>query len=132
MPSHHHDHYYSDGHELAHHIRRDLRYSSRPTQYIINRGKLIIDGKSFEDYDRGSSSKSNTVIYNARGSTMWIENKSHTTECRGCFRHRERLYGGYCSECVTVRLNTPRRYDVVRVDNHRLLEHPERRAIGWR
>ncbi|TGJ82336.1 hypothetical protein E0Z10_g6456 [Xylaria hypoxylon] len=132
MPSHHYDHHHKDGYELAHHIRRDLRHSHRPTRFIVNEGKLIIDERSFDDRDRSSSSRSNTVIYNAPGSTMWIESKSGTTECRGCFRRRDRLYGGYCSGCATLRLDTPRRHEVVTVDNRRLLEYPEKRAIGWR
>ncbi|GAW24036.1 hypothetical protein EKO27_g9310 [Xylaria grammica] len=132
MP-HHHDHYYRDGYELALDIKRDLRHSHRPTRYIVNHGKLIVDDRSFEDRDRSSSSHSNTLIYNAPGSTMWIENKSsHSAECRRCYRRRDRLYGGYCSDCVSLRLDTPRHHDVVVKDHRRLLELPERRAIGWR
>ncbi|KAI3339419.1 hypothetical protein F4824DRAFT_455333 [Ustulina deusta] len=135
MPSYYHDHHHKDGYELAHQIGRDLRHSHRPTRYVINEGKLIIDERSFEDRDRSSSNRSNTVIYNAPGSTMWIEkrdNAPRTVECRGCFRRRDRYYGGYCAECISLRLDTPRRHEVITVQNRRPLEYPERRAIGWR
>ncbi|KAI0427589.1 hypothetical protein F5Y09DRAFT_27799 [Xylaria sp. FL1042] len=130
------DRHHKDGYELAHNIGRDLRHSHRPMRYIVNEGKLIIDERSFEDRDRSSSSRSNTVIYNAPGSTMWIENRnkgsSHSVECRGCFRRRDRCYGGYCSECLSKRLDMPRRHEIITVDDRRLLDYPERRAIGWR
>ncbi|KAI1419497.1 hypothetical protein F5Y12DRAFT_789017 [Xylaria sp. FL1777] len=143
MPSYYYDRYnkdgyYKDGYELAHQIGRDLRHSHRPTRYIVNEGKLVIDERSFEDRYRSSSSsssRSNTVIYNAPGSTMWIENRSNGSriaECRGCFRRRERYYGGYCSECASLRWDTPRRPEIITVDDRRLLDYPEMRAIGWR
>lgn len=125
-----------DAYEIAHHITRDLRHSHRPTQYIINEGKLVIDERSLEDRDRSSSSRSNTVIYNAPGSTMWIEkrrdDRSHYSECRGCFRRSHRYYDGYCSECVTLRADLPRRHKIITASDRRLLEYPERRAIQWR
>ncbi|KAI1357578.1 hypothetical protein F5Y08DRAFT_324020 [Xylaria arbuscula] len=135
MPSHHHDRYYKDGYELAHHIGRDLRHSHRPLRYIVNEGKLIIDERSFEDRYQSSNYRSNTIIYNSPGSTMWIEHRdgrTRTVECRGCFRLRERCYGGYCSECVSLRLDAPRRTDVITVDKRQLLDYPERRTIAWR
>ncbi|KAI1112426.1 hypothetical protein F5Y14DRAFT_272547 [Nemania sp. NC0429] len=145
MPSYPHDRYYNkDGYELAHHIGRDLRQSHRPTRYIINEGKLIIDERSFEDRDRSGSgsggSRPNTIIYNAPGSTMWIEpqlhreDRSHRSECRRCLRWSDRYYDGYCAECVARRrrLDSPRRHEVVTVHDRRLLEYPERRAIQWR
>ncbi|KAI3325515.1 hypothetical protein HD806DRAFT_490513 [Xylariaceae sp. AK1471] len=151
MPSYHHDHHdhhnhhRKDGYELAQNIGRDLRHSHRPTRYIINEGKLVIDERSFDNHYRSSgssssSNKPNTIIYNAPGSSMWIEHakeKPSYTECRGCFRHRERCYGGYCSECISVRLerdnwNKSRRYETVAVDDRRYVEYPERKTIGWR
>ncbi|KAI1195375.1 hypothetical protein F5X97DRAFT_246787 [Nemania serpens] len=137
MPSYSHDRYQKDGYDLAHHIGRDLRQSHRPTRYIINEGKLVIDERTLEDRDRsGSGSSSNTIIYNAPGATMRIEqhreNRSHHSECRGCLRRSERYYDGYCSECVTRRLGSSRRHDVVAVHDRRFLEYPERKAIQWR
>ncbi|KAI1122326.1 hypothetical protein F5Y10DRAFT_76753 [Nemania abortiva] len=152
MPSYYYNDHYNDrhhskdGYELAHHVGRELRHSHRPTKYIINEGKLIIDERSFEDHrDRSSSSgggKSNTVIYNAPGSTMWIEKRrddhhrshshSHYSECRGCFRRADRYYDGYCSDCITLRYESPRRHEIITVNDRRLLDYPERRAIGWR
>ncbi|KAI0399967.1 hypothetical protein F4802DRAFT_527324 [Xylaria palmicola] len=143
MPSYYHDRRHRDGYELAHHIERDLRHSHRPTRYIVNEGKLIIDERSLEardhhhhrDHYRSSSSRANTVIYNAPGSTMWIESqhdKNLRTECRGCYRRRERLYDGYCADCVSLRIDTPRRHEVVNFSDRRLLDYPSRRAIGWR
>ncbi|KAI1159946.1 hypothetical protein F5B18DRAFT_547755 [Nemania serpens] len=138
MPSYSHDHYQKEGYELAHHIGRDLRQSHRPTRYIINEGKLVIDERSFEDRDRNGSgsSRPNTIIYNAPGSTMWIEqrreDRSHHSGCRGCLRRSERYYGGYCSECIARRLDAPGRHEAVAVRDRRLLEYPERRAIQWR
>ncbi|KAI0520694.1 hypothetical protein F5B22DRAFT_47664 [Xylaria bambusicola] len=136
MPSYPYDrYYYKDGYELAHYIGRDLRRSHRPLRYIVNEGKLIIDERSLEDRHRSSGNRSNTVIYNSPGSTMWIEHRdseSRTVECRGCFRRRERCYGGYCSECVYLRLDAPRRHEVITLDKWRLLDYPERRAIAYR
>ncbi|KAJ8119760.1 hypothetical protein ONZ43_g3360 [Nemania bipapillata] len=138
MPSYYYKdrHHSKDGYEIAHHITRELRHSHRPTQCIINEGKLIIDERSLEDRDRSSSSRSNTVIYNAPGSTMWIEkhrdDRSHYLECRGCSRRCSRSYDGYCSDCVTLRFDSPRRHEIVTVSDRRLLEYPERRAIQWR
>ncbi|KAK5624811.1 hypothetical protein RRF57_000527 [Xylaria bambusicola] len=136
MPSYSYDrYYYKDGYELAHHIGRDLRRSHRPLRYIVNEGKLIIDERSLDGRHRSGSNRSNTVIYNSPGSTMWIENRDNelrTVECRGCFRRRERCYSGYCSDCVYLRLDAPHRHEVITVDNWRLLDYPERRAIAYR
>ncbi|KAI1276246.1 hypothetical protein F5Y07DRAFT_137965 [Xylaria sp. FL0933] len=140
---HHHHHHHKDGYELAHNIGRELRHSHRPTRYIVNEGKLIIDERSFEDRDRSSSSRSNTVIYNAPGSTMWIENRNNNkgssssfhggVECRGCFRRRDRCYGGYCYECLSLRLDRPRSHEVIKYEDRKLLDYyPERKALGWR
>ncbi|KAI0454635.1 hypothetical protein F5B21DRAFT_229287 [Xylaria acuta] len=138
MPTYYYDRQHKDGYELAHHLGRDLRHSHRPTKYIINEGKLVMDERTFEGRHQSSSTnhnKSNTVIYNAPGSTMYIErrkDKSHYPECRGCFRRRERCYDGYCSECISFRLDRPRRHESVTVSDRRYLEYPERRIIQWR
>ncbi|KAI8947531.1 hypothetical protein F4801DRAFT_507353 [Xylaria longipes] len=138
MPSYHHDRHHKDGYELAQHLGSGVRHSHRPTRYIINEGKLVIDERTLEDRhssSSSSSSKSNTVIYNAPGSTMYIErrkDKSHYPECRGCFRRRERCYDGYCSECISLRLDKPRRHETITMNDRRYLEYPERKAIQWR
>ncbi|KAI0868574.1 hypothetical protein GGS24DRAFT_206541 [Hypoxylon argillaceum] len=145
MPSYHSDRYYHrDGYDVAYQIRRDLRHSHRSTQYIINEGKLIVDERSFEDRDRhhhhSSSSRSNTVIINTPGSTMWIEKRRESrpyyAECRGCFRRADHYHhGGYCYDCVTLHLESPRRGGSreirVRSTSPRL-EYTERRALPWR
>jgi hypothetical protein len=138
MPSYYHDRYRKDGYELAHHIGRDLRHSHRPTRYIINEGKLVIDERTLDYRDGSNSSRSNTIIYNAPGSTMWVEKqhrdeKSHQKSgCRACFRTHDRRYGGYCSDCLTLRLDTPRRREVITVHDRRSVEYPERKALQWR
>ncbi|KAI1295292.1 hypothetical protein F5Y03DRAFT_399270 [Xylaria venustula] len=135
MPS-----YYSDrGYELADRIERSLRHSHRSTRYIINDGNLVVD----EDYlDRHHSDRrSPTLIYNAPESTMWIKSgrsssssSSLRSECRGCYSRRERYVGsGYCSDCVSVRFDSPRRHEIIEIsDRRRLLDYPSRRTIGWR
>jgi hypothetical protein len=139
MPSYHYDshhHHHKRGYELAQHLGRDLQHSNRPTRYIVNDGKLILDDRSFDNYyGSGSTSKSNTVIYNAPGSTLWIEHakpKTTLVECRGCFRRRERCYDGYCSECISVSIDRGKRHEIIAVDERRYVEYPERRAIKWR
>lgn len=137
MPSYYHDRPHKDGYELAQRIRHDLRYSHRPTQYIINEGKLVVNERTLECRDRDTNSRPNTIIYNAPGSTMYVEKprdekSHHRSECRACFRVRDRCYGGYCSDCLTVRLDTPRRREVITVHDRRLLEYPEKRTIQWR
>ncbi|KAI0486985.1 hypothetical protein F4859DRAFT_323064 [Xylaria cf. heliscus] len=134
MPS----YYYetSCGYDLAHQIRRDLRHSHRPTRYIINDGKLVVNERTYDDryyYCSGSSSssgKSDTVVYNSPGSTMYIDRlkdkRHHYSSCR------ERSYDGYSSESITVRLDRPRRHETITVTDRRRLEYPERRIIHWR
>ncbi|KAI8627127.1 hypothetical protein F5Y19DRAFT_443406, partial [Xylariaceae sp. FL1651] len=104
MPSYYRDHR-TEGYELVQHLGHELRHSHRPSRYIVNEGKLIIDEHAFNSHhSHHHHHKPNTVIYNAPGSTMWLESSSqrHASsssyeECRGCFRRRERTYGGYCS-----------------------------------
>ncbi|KAI1171871.1 hypothetical protein F4777DRAFT_30911 [Nemania sp. FL0916] len=133
-----HSHHHKDGYDLAHHLIRDLRHSHRPTQYIINEGKLTVDAQTFENFNHSSGHKSNTIIYNSPGSELRIDNRrddrSHYySECRGCFRRSDRSYGEYCSDCTALRLvDSPRRHEFVTYDDRRLLEYPSRRAIGWR
>ncbi|KAH8162353.1 hypothetical protein CIB48_g5893 [Xylaria polymorpha] len=72
MPAYYYDRQQKDGYELAHYLGRDLRQSHRPTKFIINEGTLVMDERIFEDRHHtssGSNNKSNTVIYNAPGST---------------------------------------------------------------
>ncbi|KAI1181659.1 hypothetical protein F5B17DRAFT_436513 [Nemania serpens] len=139
MPSYSYDRHYKDSYELAHHMTRELRQSHRPTRLIINEGKLVVDERALEDHDRSGSgsSRPNTIILNTPGSTMWIEQRHeershHYSECRSCFRQSERCYDGYCSECISRRLDVPRRPKVITVNDRRLLEYPERKAIKWR
>ncbi|KAI1757692.1 hypothetical protein F4782DRAFT_139034 [Xylaria castorea] len=136
MPSYHHDHHHKDGYELTRQLGRDLRHDShRPTRYIVNQGKLVLDERAFEDRHQSSNKKTDTVIYNAPGSTMYIErqkDKSHYPECRSCFRRRERCYDGYCSECISFRLDRPRRHETITVSDRRFLGYPERKMLQWR
>ncbi|KAJ2986001.1 hypothetical protein NUW58_g5240 [Xylaria curta] len=78
MATYYHDRHHKDGYQLAHHLGRDLQHSHRPTRYIINEGKLVMDERSFENRNRSSNSRSNTIVYNAPGSTMWIEHRPDT------------------------------------------------------
>ncbi|KAI1826567.1 hypothetical protein F4861DRAFT_64964 [Xylaria intraflava] len=134
MPTYYHsDHHHKEGYELAQNLSRDLRHSHRPTKYIINEGKLILDEQALDDHHQSHHNKSNTIIYNSPGSTMWVqpshrsrlEAEAHSIACRGCFRHRDRYYGGYCSDCLAAQLRYPRRHESS-------LVYPERRTIGWR
>lgn len=135
---------YPRGNELVRKIYREVpRHSQYPTQYIVNDGTLVIDDMSLQN--------TNSIIYNARGSTMWVQPSSHSHShssayspswhnyspaslrlhtCRGC-SHRRELSGGYCHECISARLARPRIVDVVREDR-RLVSTPERRTIGYR
>ncbi|KAI0973550.1 hypothetical protein F4678DRAFT_403485 [Xylaria arbuscula] len=141
MPSYHHDR----GYELADRIERSLRHSHRPPRYIINDGNLIVDERALDYLDRHSSDHHNrpaTLIYNSPNSTMWIQSgrsshgssSSSRSVCRGCYRRRERYHGsGYCSDCASLRSDTPRRHEIIDFsDRRRLLDYPDRRAIGWR
>ncbi|KAI1430780.1 hypothetical protein GGR50DRAFT_152441 [Xylaria sp. CBS 124048] len=141
---HNHHHHHKEGYELAQNLSRDLRHGHQPTKYIINEGKLILDEQSLESLQhRGHGSKSNTIIYNSPGSTMWVqptaqksrllEHHGHRTACRGCFRHHDRYYGGYCSDCLAERAkHASKRYETVVSSDRRILEYPERRALTWR
>ncbi|KAI2624437.1 hypothetical protein GGS21DRAFT_320129 [Xylaria nigripes] len=153
MPTYHHDHdhrHRKEGYELAHHLSQELHHSARPTRYIINEGKLILSERSL---DRHHRPKSNTIIYNSPGSTMWVQQSTHHhrheieaphqnhhhqhhhqhqhPECRGCFRRRELYHGGYCADCVSARAKNAQRHELVTAGNRRVLEYPERKAIAW-
>ncbi|KAI1742449.1 hypothetical protein F4680DRAFT_412240 [Xylaria scruposa] len=132
MPSNYYDHRHRDGYELAHQLDRDFRHSHRPTQYLINDGKLVLSERAFKDFQKSSGSNYNTatVIYNSPKSTMYIDSqkeKSHYPECRSCHRRRGR-YNGYCSECY----DRSRRHETITVGDHRYLAYPERKMIKWR
>lgn len=113
---------------------RGTRHSHRPTNYIVNDGHLIVDERS--------TKHNNTVIYNARGSTMWVnpasrhapsapliyETHHHYPSCRGCSERRYLYSDGYCCNCYTVRYYT--RED--RRDERRLRGVSGMRHICWR
>lgn len=153
---HHHQGDYRHSDDLVKHLHREIpHHSHRPVQYIVNDGKLIIDEKSLRH------STNNTLIYNRPGSTMWVQPRtssghhhhhhsssssrvetyqrpstywqtSSTHACRGCQSLRS-LYGGYCRECIEVKMVRPRepRVDIIR-DARRLLSLPDRRLIEYR
>jgi hypothetical protein len=159
---HRHRHHYSkDGYELAQYLGRELSYSSKPARFIVNEGMLIVDERTLDNtHTLGHSylgfnktGKTNTVVYNAPGSTMWVQNKHSSSlgghgsryldalslsttvmECRGCLRLRERCYDGLCSDCILDRdRSSARRYDDIIYDERpRSLEYPERRFLGYR
>ncbi|KAK8096204.1 hypothetical protein PG999_014226 [Apiospora kogelbergensis] len=58
--------YYRDRREddLVRRFNREARCSTQPTRYIVNDGSLVINESLLHD--------SNTLIYNRRGSSMWL------------------------------------------------------------
>ncbi|KAI1332278.1 hypothetical protein F5Y16DRAFT_173553 [Xylariaceae sp. FL0255] len=136
----------SSGYDLGQYACREFaRHSHRPTQYVINEGNLVVDERMLNRYyDRHH--KYNTVIYNAPGSRMRIEYSRHhygpyysgsgesgLLECLRC-RRRSRCYGGYCPDCIAVRVvedrGRDRRSEILTVDERRrFIEYPERRAL---
>ena len=122
-----HHSYGSSNHELAERFAHETRYSHRPTQYIVNNGHLVVDDRSARHSD--------AVIYNARGSTMWLKPTSNDyspiiyephysyrsrSSCRGCYERRGTYSAGYCRDCYNHRYyDTDRK--VISISTRRLL-----------
>jgi len=114
--------YYRDRREddLVRRFNREVRSSTHPTRYIVNDGSLVINESLLHD--------SNTLIYNRRGSSMWVRpdgcccDGSPSCRCgcrgRGCCRggggrgggrggHRPPGGGGGSAcYCTTTRVST--------------------------
>jgi hypothetical protein len=155
--SYYHDSPYYDHHHHSYQYpsrgSRESRHSHRSKGYIVNQGQLIIDEKTLRN--------TNAVIYNAPGSTMYLEpakRRSYHTSvthspyhsstssrlaqldlalptistCHGCYERREMRYGDYCRDCASNLLHRPSSKRAgYLVDDRRVLDYPERRRIGW-
>ncbi|KAK8021910.1 hypothetical protein PG990_007048 [Apiospora arundinis] len=105
--------------DLVRRFNRECRNSGYPTRYIVNDGTLVINESLLND--------SNTLIYNRRGSNMWVRpdgccscDGSPSCRCgcrgRGCCRGGRWGRGGYCPPgggssvcyCSTTRITTTR------------------------
>ncbi|KAH9905795.1 hypothetical protein F4778DRAFT_727512 [Xylariomycetidae sp. FL2044] len=128
-----------------------------PTCYIVNDGKMIADDKALKHSNTiiynspgstlwiqpsssdknnnerrsSSSSSSSAIVYEPRTSYYSSSSHHHTPTCRGCHERRSLYFGSYCRDCVSDRLDSNRRYDTLR-ETRRVIEIPERRAVGWR
>ncbi len=58
------EHDHGLAHDLARQLSHETRHSAHPTQYIVNRGKMTMDDRSFRH--------SNAFIYNTPGSSLRI------------------------------------------------------------
>lgn len=137
MSYHNHHHYPHSHYDVAERLVRENRHSHRPTRYIVNDGNLILDEKTIRH--------GNTVIYNSRGSAMWLNPSGRhaappapivyqpyhsswaygvaSPSCRGCYERRELHSSGYCRDCHSIRYYR---------SDRRLLGTPERRQLTWR
>ncbi|ORY60791.1 uncharacterized protein BCR38DRAFT_442523 [Pseudomassariella vexata] len=149
------DYRYDDYHprqDLAQHSYRDSsRQSSRPSRYIVNELEIIIS--------RSTSGRGNTVFYNSPRSTIYVRPERSSSSwtpayggssdevwtspvrygyssdsyngsrtCRGCGRRE--LEGGFCRDCIEVRVSRPL-VEIVRGYGRSTLS-PRRRIVELR
>ena len=126
--------YYRDRREddLVRRFNREARCSTQPTRYIVNDGSLVINESLLHD--------SNTLIYNRRGSSMWVRpdscccDGSPSCRCgcrgRGCCRggggrggHRPPGRGGSGCYCTTTRITTCSYTEICRICVRRRASH---------
>lgn len=144
--------YYYARDDYVHLYTVEAPKSSKTTRYIVNDGNLVINDKALR---RGK-----TIVYNSPGATMWVTPKAKKTSssssskswidswvsstssssasssscsracCRDCCEDKD-LYGGYCHDCVQVRVTRSRpRIEYVR-EERRVSPVSERRYIEY-